>query len=39
MLLSGMGTGGGQMVKNISPAIRATDYKCPKYAWISYESE
>ena len=26
-------TRGGMIQKEISPALRATDYKCPKYVW------
>ena len=26
---------GGQMIKrDVCPALRATDYKCPKYVWL-----
>ena len=24
--------------RNVSPALRATDYKCPKYVWM-YEED
>jgi len=30
---------GYSMVKPISPALRATDYKCPKYVWYIYETD
>ena len=22
------------ILRNVSPALRATDYKCPKYVWL-----
>ena len=32
-------TRGGQMIRKVhSPALRATDWKCPKYVWYVYET-
>lgn len=31
---------GGRMIKRqFSPALRATDYKCPKYVWYVIETD
>jgi len=28
----------GGMIGNVSPALRATDYKCPHYVWYVEEN-